>query len=55
MKTLVVLTFDIPGPEAVPDVLTAINPPQLPHFAGQARIVVEPHATALTTWLDGEH
>lgn len=52
MKMLIVLEFEIPNPEAVTGILHTIDPPNLPHFAGKARIVVEPHATELTDWLD---
>lgn len=53
MKALVVLTVDLPDAEAVVEVLHHIEPPTVPHFAGDVRIVVEPHASAVTTWLDG--
>ena len=53
MKALVVLSLELPSPDAVVDVLQAIDPPNLPHFSGEARIVVDPHATAVTEWLDG--
>lgn len=52
MKAIIVLTFDLPDPEAVPAVLTAINPPSLPYFAGTARIAVEPVASRVEQWLD---
>ena len=68
MNALVVLSLELPSPDAVVDVLQAIDPPNLPrarrlrpgrappnlpHFSGEARIVVDPHATAVTEWLDG--
>jgi hypothetical protein len=54
MKALIVLTFEIPTPEHIATVLDAINPPTLPHFAGQARVVVDPFATTVTKWLDAD-
>lgn len=53
MKALVVLTFDLPDPEAIVEVLEKVDPPQLPHFSGTARIVVDPEASAVEQWLDG--
>ena len=52
MRCLVVLEFDIPGPEQAADVLIAIDPPHLPFFTGNARVVPDPYATELTDWLD---
>lgn len=52
MKALLVLTLELPDPEAIVATLEAVNPPSVPHFAGDVRIVVEPHASTVTTWLD---
>jgi hypothetical protein len=52
MKVIVVLTFDLSQPEQIADVLDALNPPGLPFFAGQARIALDPVASAVTDWLD---
>lgn len=52
MKLLVVLSFDIPNPEASADILKAIDPPKLPHFTGEARITVDPWAKAVERFLD---
>lgn len=54
MKILVVLEFDVPSAEQVAGILLAMNPPSLPHFAGTANIVVEPHASELREWLEEE-
>jgi hypothetical protein len=51
-RLIVVLSFDVPEPDDIAEVLTAINPPSLPHFAGQARISVEPVSRQVETWLD---
>jgi hypothetical protein len=37
---LVVLSFDVDAPERAVEILKAVNPPGLPWFAGQARVVV---------------
>jgi hypothetical protein len=37
---MVALTFNVPSPDDVPEILKAIDPPSLPHFDGDARIVV---------------
>ncbi len=52
MKMLVVLTFDVPDPSVAPLILTTIDPPRIPHFAGEARITVDPYATTVERWLD---
>lgn len=52
MRIAIVLTFDIPDPETVPSIIEAIDPPNLPHFDGNARIVVEPEVDELVGWLD---
>jgi hypothetical protein len=52
VKVAVVLTFDVPDAEAIPDILTAIDPPRLPHFDGEARVVPPPYAAQMTAWLD---
>lgn len=53
MKALVVVSLNLPTPESVVEVLDALDAPRIPHFAGQVRVVVEPHATQVTDWLDG--
>jgi hypothetical protein len=53
MKVAVVLSFETPNPEVIADILSAINPPELPHFAGQARIAIGPEAKYVEAWLDG--
>lgn len=52
MKVLVILEFEIPNPECVAEVLSAINPPALPHFQGDARITIEPVSSAIINFLD---
>lgn len=54
MKALIVLTVELPDPEAVVAVMKAVDPTSIPHFTGIARVVVDPHATAVEEWLDGE-
>lgn len=52
MKTLLVLTLELPEPEDIAAVLAHIDPPTIPHFTGTARIVVEPVASQLEDYLD---
>ena len=53
MKTLVVVTVDLPEPEDITKVLDHMDCPKMPHFAGTVRIVPDPLvATALEAWLD---
>lgn len=54
MKALVCLTIDLPDVEDIGEVLRAIDPPNVPFFDKEIRVVLEPHATAVTTWLDKE-
>lgn len=54
IRTIVVLSFDLPTPEAAAEVLNAIDPPRLPHFAGEVRIAVDDAAVAVIEWLDGD-
>jgi hypothetical protein len=52
MKALIVLTFNVPTPDDLGEVLLAIDPPSLPHFEGNARVTVDPYATEIERWLD---
>ena len=52
VDAIVVLSFKL-VPEQITDVLHAIDPPHLPHFAGQARIAVGTDAAAVIDWLEG--
>lgn len=54
MKMLVVLTFDIDEPRQAADIIAAIDPPGLPHFAEEVRLTVDPWASHLEQWLDAE-
>lgn len=42
MKVLVVVSIEIPHPDNIVDVLDHIDPPKIPFFDGQVRIVPEP-------------
>jgi hypothetical protein len=50
-KVLIILTFEA-TPEQLPGIITAMDPPNLPHFAGELRITADPHASQLIAWLD---
>lgn len=52
MKALIVLSLEVPDPESIVDALTAVNPPTVPHFAGMAYVVPEPHASEMIAWLE---
>lgn len=52
MKLSIVLNFDVPTPEAAAEILLAIDPPKLPYFVDSTRVVPDPFATDLETWLD---
>lgn len=53
MKAIIVLSFDTTA-EAMPEILSKINPPALPGFTGEARIAIGPEAKYVETWLDEE-
>lgn len=40
MKTLIVISVDLPEANRIADVLGYINPPKIPYFDGQVRTVV---------------
>jgi hypothetical protein len=40
LKALIVVSVDLPDPEAVPVVLLHLDPPNIPHFSGEVRVVV---------------
>lgn len=52
-RMLVVLPFDVPTPKNVTEIVAALDPPNLPYFAGDIRIVIDPIATVVTEYLDG--
>lgn len=52
MKTIVVIVLNLPTPEDIITVLEHINPPQIPFFGNEVRIVIDPHATELLEWLE---
>jgi len=54
VRVLYVVTCEIPSPAEVSEPIVAMNPPALPHFAGEVRVVVDPDAALLLAWLDGD-
>ena len=40
MRALIVISVDLPSPEATPVILEHIDPPTIPGFTGEVRIVV---------------
>ncbi len=40
MKALFVISVDLPSPEATVTVMNHLDPPNIPYFDGQVRIVV---------------
>ena len=51
---LVVLSFQLDDPDDIIQVLENINPPHLPYFRGEVRVVVGTDATDTIQFLDGE-
>lgn len=54
MKMLLLLDLDITYPEDSARVLKHIDPPSIPHFDGSVRFAVEPAASTVKAYLDGE-
>jgi len=52
VRLAVGLTFDVPRPDCAVEILTAVDPPSLPHFDEQVRIVVGTEVNNLVSWLD---
>jgi hypothetical protein len=52
MRVLYVIECDIPTAADVAEPIKAMRPPMIPYFAGAVRVVIEPEASALVTWLD---
>ena len=60
-RALLVIELRITAPEQIPEAITAINPPSVPHFAGSVRVTMDEFgegadqpATAILNYLDGE-
>ncbi len=60
-RALLVIELQITYPYQIGQALTAINPPKIPHFAGNVRITMDAFgegmdnpATAIVNYLDGE-
>lgn len=54
MKAIVVISLDLPSADDMADVMEHLDPPKIPHFDRQVRIAVEPVATQVVAWLDGD-
>jgi hypothetical protein len=55
MKAIFVLTMDLPNPEAAATVLEQMDPPSIPHFAGEVRVAIGGDAQHVIDWLDEEN
>jgi hypothetical protein len=62
IRALLVIELSITDPEQIPAAMKAINPPRIPHFAGNVRVTMDGFgdgdadqpATAIVNYLDGE-
>jgi hypothetical protein len=52
MKALVVISVDLPNPESSVDVLEHLDPPTIPYFTGEVRLVVGPDVDDTIKFLD---
>lgn len=53
MRYLLVHTLDAASPEDAAKAVAAIDPPSIPGFAGETRIVIEPFVSHVIDYLDG--
>lgn len=61
-RALLVIELSITDPAQIPEAIAAINPPSIPHFAGQVHITMDAFgdddldrpATAIVNYLSGE-
>jgi hypothetical protein len=54
MKTLIVITVDLPKANRIADVLGYIDPPRIPYFNGEVRVVVGTDVDDTIKFLDEE-
>jgi hypothetical protein len=61
MRALLVIELNITDPDQLPEAIKAVNPPSIPHFAGNVRVTMDGFgdgpdnpATAIVNYLDGE-
>lgn len=52
MRALIVLSLDVDDVDGITDALLHINPPSIPNFSGEARLVVPPESHKVEEWLD---
>ena len=53
MRTLIVVSVDLPNPDSVVGVLEHLDPPTIPYFAGEVRVVVGTDVDETIKFLDG--
>jgi hypothetical protein len=53
MNVIVVIGFNLPDGQQIAEVLEHIDPPRIPHFAGQVRVAVGSDAQRVVNWLEG--
>lgn len=61
-RALLVIELRITDPEQIPEAIKAINPPRIPHFAGDLHVTMDAFgendldrpATAIVNYLKGE-
>lgn len=54
MKTLIVISIDLPKANLIGDVLGYIDPPKVPYFDGTCRVVVGTDVDDVIKFLDEE-
>jgi len=52
MEVLIVVSVDVPNPDAVATVLQHMDPPGIPYFDGQVRVVVGTDVADTIKFLD---
>lgn len=52
VRAMIVLDVALPTPEAVSEIIAAIDPPNVPHFDGTLRVAVAPASAEVAAFLD---
>lgn len=53
IRAVLVLSFDLPGSEAAAEIIRHVDPQNIPHFAGEARLAINEDAAHVLNYLDG--
>lgn len=54
MRAIIVVSVEVPEPEDLQTALSAMDVTNIPFFAHEVRVAIEPTAQAVIEWLDDE-